>query len=59
MAEKHKVVKIKSRWNTSHECESCDKRFCGNMAALVELDNGDDRIICAECVKKVKAGLYL
>ena len=44
-------MKIKSRWNTTHECEACDKPFCGPMAALVELDDGRDRIICADCAR--------
>jgi len=47
-------MKIKSRWTTSHECEACDKRFCGAMAALVELDDGRDRIICQDCAKDLK-----
>ena len=47
----HNVVKIKSRWDTSHECQSCRENFSGKDAALVELDNGNDAIICASCVK--------
>jgi len=45
---------IKSRSDTSHECECCDKSFCGVGAALVLLKNGKDRIICRDCVDKYK-----
>lgn len=44
-------MKILSRWNTTHECEACDKSHCGIGAALVELDDGRDRIICQDCAK--------
>jgi len=48
----HIVVKIKSRCDTSHECQACGKDFSGNNAALVELDNGNDAIICVSCAEK-------
>ena len=44
-------MKILSRWTTSHECEACDKHFCGAMAALVKLNDGKDRIVCEDCAK--------
>jgi len=46
------IKNIKSRWDTSHECECCDKHYCGKGAALVILQNDEDRIICQECVTK-------
>jgi len=51
--KRRKKVKILSRWTTSHECEACDKQFCGAMAALIELDDGRNRIICVECAKNL------
>lgn len=50
------IATIKSYWNTSHECERCDKSFCGAGAALVILKNGRDRIICSDCVNQWKIG---
>ena len=44
-------MKILNKWTTSHECEACDKHFCGAMAALIELDDGRQRIICQDCAK--------
>ena len=44
-------MKILSRWTTNHECEACDKHFCGAMAALIVMDDGRNRIICADCAK--------
>jgi len=49
----HTVVKIKSRWDTSHECQACGKNFAGKNAALVELDNDNTAIICASCAEKI------
>jgi len=46
------ILEIKSRWDTSHECERCDKSFCGVGAALVLLKNGKERIICMVCTNK-------
>ena len=50
----HTAIKIKSRWDTSHECQACGKGFVGKNSALVELDNGQDAIICSECADKVQ-----
>ena len=51
----HIVVKIKGdRWDTTHECQVCGKDFAGKNSALVELDNGQDAIICSECADKVQ-----
>ena len=50
----HIVVKIKGdHWDTSHECQVCGKDFSGTNAALVELDNGQNAIICSECADKI------
>ena len=47
------IVKIKSRWDTSHECQACGKDFSGKNSALVDLDNGNTAIICALCAEKI------
>lgn len=47
-------MKILGRYNTSHECEACDKSFAGMNSALIELDDGRQRIICADCRKNLK-----
>ena len=46
----HRVIKIKGGGgNTSHECEFCGKEFAGYNSSLIELDNGEDRIVCENC----------
>jgi len=49
----HTVVKIKSRWNTDHECQACGKDFAGNDAAVVLLDNGNEALICSKCAEQL------
>jgi len=49
----HSVVRIIKRCDTEHECQVCGKDFSGKNAALVELDNGQDAIVCSECADKV------
>ncbi|KKN62263.1 hypothetical protein LCGC14_0514000 [marine sediment metagenome] len=48
----HKVTRVLSYWDTSHECESCDREFAG-PAALVKIDTGQERIVCLACLKKL------
>ena len=47
----HKVTRVFSYWETSHECESCDREFAG-PAALVKIDTGQQRIVCLACLKE-------
>ena len=49
----HCVRRIISRWDTTHECQVCNKDFAGNNAVLVELDNEQQGIICADCAEKL------
>lgn len=44
---------ISSGWNTTHECELCDKEYAGINSSLIELDNGGKRIVCNECRDKL------
>lgn len=46
-------MKILSRWNTSHECDLCDKHYAGKNAALIETDKGQQLIVCAKCVREL------